>query len=111
MAGFAGVVHGRQSAASAKNDCHSKCNNQWGLHGETHYDPAPEPSVNRAPDERAVNIGAGLWSQSLKLLDLLRPHYDCGLFSKPGSLPMLMAMRRASSRVNRLAAARRPGSS
>jgi hypothetical protein len=84
MAGFAGIVHGRQSAASAKNDCHSKCNNQWALHGETHYDPAPEPSVNRAPYERAVNIGAGLWSQSLKLLDLVRPHYDCGLFSSSG---------------------------
>ena len=67
------MVHGRQSAASAKNDCHSKRNNQWRLHGETHYDPAPEPamqSVNRAPDERAVNVRAGLWPQSLKLLDL-----------------------------------------
>jgi hypothetical protein len=28
MAGFAGMVHGRQSAASAKNNCRNKCNNQ-----------------------------------------------------------------------------------
>jgi hypothetical protein len=50
-----------------------------------------------------VNIGAGLWSH----LDLVRPHYDCGLFSSSGILAMLMAMRRASSLVRRLAAGRR----
>jgi hypothetical protein len=45
MAGFAGMVHGRQSAASAKNNCRNKRNNQWVFHGETHCDPAPEPAT------------------------------------------------------------------
>ena len=35
-------------------------------------------------------------------------HYLC--FNSPGSLAMLAAMRRASSRVSKFAAARRPGS-
>src|SRR6516225_9862252 len=38
-------------------------------------------------------------------------HYRSGLPSSSGNLAMLTAMRRASSRVSKWAAARRPGSS
>jgi hypothetical protein len=70
----------------------------------------PRGSLNRAPDERALNIRAALWPQSLKLLDL-SPAVRLPPFHSSGSLAMLMAMRRASSRVSKFAAAGRPGSS
>jgi hypothetical protein len=55
MAGFAGMVHGRQSAASAKNNCRNKRNNQWVFHGETHCDPAPEPATPVQLTEHPMN--------------------------------------------------------
>ena len=64
----------------------------------------------RAAQQQGSRYGQGDGNRHNGLLAHNLASQYCGRFSNAGSLAMLMAMRRASSRVIKFAADRRPGS-